>query len=408
MKEQRILSTREPNTPGETATPGRSLKARGQARAPAPVSASTPSKRPGQAPNSLLQSILNTEQFPSRLESTAKDRAPHPISKASQRPLAFDVCQVGAVLRTVLFVEAMTAVGMLYLSQGVSDWAVRLAQVTAGTLPATLLWLIVGCALKRPIGRLSWDGQYAAGAVLGALAGLFACALLSKLGIREVPWLAGMFTGAVLAASIVASLVWRMRGRTPAGTTARLAELQSRIRPHFLFNTLNSAITLVRQDPAKAELILEDLADLFHHALSDRGEASTVEQEIELARRYLEIEQVRFGTRLRVSWSLDPHANPATLPPLILQPLVENAVKHGVEPSPTGARLRVHTRVRGQMVVITVTNTVPSGQGKSGHGIALRNVRERLRLLHDLHGQFRCTRTDGMFQARVEVPLPSR
>ncbi|MDR2991629.1 MAG: histidine kinase [Burkholderiaceae bacterium] len=327
--------------------------------------------------------------------------------RSGARPLAFDVCQVGAVLRTVLYVEAVVAVGLLYVSQGVSDWAARLALLTAGALPATLLWLVAGCALKRSIARLSWRGQYAAGAVLGTVAGLFACAVLAMLGVRPMPWLAGMCTGAVLAVSVAASLVWRVRGRTPAGTTARLAELQSRIRPHFLFNTLNSAIALVRQDPAKAETILEDLADLFHHALSDQGEASTVAQEIELARRYLEIEQVRFGERLRVDWSLDQRASLASLPPLILQPLVENAVKHGVEPSPAGAQLRISSRVRNQMAVITVSNTVPSGQGAGGHGIALRNVRERLRLLHDLQGQFRCTRTIDSFQARIEVPLPN-
>ncbi|MDR0457834.1 MAG: sensor histidine kinase, partial [Burkholderiaceae bacterium] len=117
---------------------------------------------------------------------------------------------------------------------------------------------------------------------------------------------------------------------------------------------------------------------------------------------------VRFGERLHVAWSLDQRANPASLPPLILQPLVENAVKHGVEPSPEGAQLRISTRVHGQMAVITVTNTVPAGQGEGGHGIALRNVRERLSLLHDLHGQFRCSRTDDTFQARIEVPLPDR
>jgi two-component system sensor histidine kinase AlgZ len=328
--------------------------------------------------------------------------------RGGARPLAFDVCQVGAVLRTVLYVEAVVAVGLLYESQSVPDWTTRLALVSAGALPATLLWLVAGCALKRLIARLPWLGQYAAGAALGATAGLFACAAQAVLEVQPVPWLAGMCTGAVLAASVAASLVWRVRGRTPAGTTARLAELQSRIRPHFLFNTLNSAIALVRQDPAKAETILEDLADLFHHALSDQGEASTVAQEIELARRYLEIEQVRFGERLRVDWSLDQRAGTASLPPLILQPLVENAVKHGVEPSPAGAQLRISTRVRNQMAVITVSNTVPGGQGKGGHGIALRNVRERLRLLHDLHGQFRCTRTDDSFQARIEVPLPDR
>jgi two-component system sensor histidine kinase AlgZ len=322
------------------------------------------------------------------------------------RPLAFDVCQPGAVLRTVLYVEAVAAVAMMYVSVGVADWAERVLLVTAGALPATLLWLVIGCAFKRQIGRLPWNGQYAAGTVLGAVAGLFACAVLALFAMQPVPWLAGMCTGAVLAASVAASLVWRVRGRTPAGTTARLAELQSRIRPHFLFNTLNSAIALVRADPGKAETILEDLADLFHHALSDRGETSTVGQEIELARRYIEIEQVRFGQRLRVTWSLDQRANTASLPPLILQPLVENAVKHGVEPSPEGAQLRVSTRVRGEMAVITVANTVPAGQGEGGHGIALRNVRERLRLLHDLHGQFRCTRTEDSFQARIEVPLP--
>ena len=341
--------------------------------------------------------ILSTGKPPS---------ARHPA--APPGPLAFDVCQVGAVLRTVLYVEAVAAVGMLYAAQGLLDWTTRLALATAGALPATLLWLVAGCALKRPLARLPWGGQYAAGAVLGAAAGLFACAVLALLAVRPVPWLAGMCTGAVLAASVVASLIWRVRGRTPAGTTARLAELQSRIRPHFLFNTLNSAIALVRQDPAKAETILEDLADLFHHALSDRGEASTVGQEIELARRYLEIEQVRFGERLRINWSLDQRAAPASLPPLILQPLVENAVKHGVEPSPTGAQLRVSTRARGQMAVIIVANTIPAGHGAGGHGIALRNVRERLRLLHDLQGQFRCTRTEDSFQARIEVPLPDR
>jgi two-component system sensor histidine kinase AlgZ len=320
----------------------------------------------------------------------------------------FDVCQVGAVLRTVLFVEAVAAVGVLYQARGVTDWATGWALVTAGALPATLLWLVVGCAFKRPIGRLSWTGQAVVGTLLGAAAGLMACSLLALLMVQHVPWLAGMCSGAVLAASVVASLAWRVRGRTPAGTTARLAELQSRIRPHFLFNTLNSAITLVREDPVKAETILEDLADLFHHALSDQREASTVGQEIELARRYLEIEQVRFGERLRITWSLDQRAEAAHLPPLILQPLVENAVKHGVEPSAVGAQLRVSTRRRGQMAVITVTNTVPAGQGETGHGIALKNVHDRLRLLHDLHAQFCCTRTDDTFEARIEVPLSDR
>ena len=104
---------------------------------------------------------------------------------------------------------------------------------------------------------------------------------------------------------MMAALVLRARGQTPAATTARLEELQSRIRPHFLFNTLNSAIALVREEPAKAETMLEDLSELFRQALADPGESVTLADEIALAERYLAIEQVRFGDRLRVRWDLD-------------------------------------------------------------------------------------------------------
>jgi two-component system sensor histidine kinase AlgZ len=385
MTERRILSTQEQHT-ADTADAVAVLR-----QAPEDPSGTVVPAAPA----------LASSPAPQNRSARSAQRTPSPPA-----PLIFDVCQAGAVLRTVLFVEAVAAVGVLYKARGFADWTAGWALVTLGALPATLMWLVAGCACKRLIARLSWAGQYVAGTLLGAAAGLVACALLALLAMRPVPWLAGMCSGAVLAASIVASLAWRVRGRTPAGTTARLAELQSRIRPHFLFNTLNSAIALVREDPDKAETILEDLADLFHHALSDQGAPSTVGQEIELARRYLEIEQVRFGERLRIVWSLDQRAEAASLPPLILQPLVENAVKHGVEPSSTGAQLRVSTRRRGQMAVITVTNTVPAGHGKAGHGIALRNVRQRLRLLHDLHGQLRCKRDGDAFQARIEVPMP--
>jgi two-component system sensor histidine kinase AlgZ len=196
----------------------------------------------------------------------------------------------------------------------------------------------------------------------------------------------------------------RAKATVPAETTARLAELQSRIRPHFLFNTLNSAIALVREDPARAELVLEDLSDLFRHALAEQGGAVTLDKEVAIARAYLEIEQVRFGERLDVEWAIDPEAAKAKVPSLLLQPLVENAVKHGVEPSAIGAQVKVSTQRRGSVVVIKVTNTVPAGQGRPGHGIAQDNVRERLRLLHDVQAQFRTALKDGIYQVRVEVP----
>ena len=324
-------------------------------------------------------------------------------------PLVFDVCRAGVVLRAVLVVHAALAAALLFMTAGARDWLFALLLLLGGTLPATLLWLVTGCALKKPLARLPAAGQMAVGVSLGAAAGLVACALLLGLGAEGPPrWLASAAAGALLAAALTTALMWRVRGRTPAATTARLVELQSRIRPHFLFNTLNTAIALVRGEPEKAERVLEDLADLFRHALTESRDSATLAQEVELARRYLDIEQARFGQRLRVQWSIDPRTLAARLPPLILQPLVENAVKHGAEPSPDGAQVRISSQLRGHMAIIKVTNTVPPVQGsRKGHGIALGNVRDRLKLLHDLEGSFRTALANGIYQARLQVPMTS-
>jgi two-component system sensor histidine kinase AlgZ len=342
-------------------------------------------------------------------------RAAAGAGPGGRRALVFDACHVGVVLRAVLFVELVLGVGSLYIATSPTHWLATLALLTGGALPATLVWLITACSLKTVLQRLSMAQQYVAGVVLGALAGAYACLMLTLVGAAAAtpPWLASAATGALLAALLVAALVLRARGRTPAATTARLTELQSRIRPHFLFNTLNSAIALVREEPAKAESLLEDLSDLFRHALVEQGESVTLTEEITLARRYLGIEQVRFGKRLQVQWNLDPRTDSARLPPLLLQPLVENAVKHGVEPSARGGKLRVMTELRGSRVVVRITNTLPPKDTKSspdndapakGHGIALANVRARLALLHDVQGEFTAGVLDGLYQVRISLP----
>jgi two-component system, LytTR family, sensor histidine kinase AlgZ len=283
------------------------------------------------------------------------------------------------------------------------------ALITGGALPGTLLWLIITCSLKHQLQRLPRAGQYAAGVGLGFVAGLYASSmLLLAAALASPPWLASGMAGALLAAGLVAALEWRAKGRAPAATTAKLAELQSRIRPHFLFNTLNSAIALVRQEPARAEGLLEDLSDLFRAALAEHGESVTLAQEIELAKHYLSIEQVRFGERLQVQWQLDPAANPARLPPLLLQPLVENAVHHGVEPSPQGANIVIATRRENSKVVVTISNSLPvagtSTPSTKGNGIALKNVRDRLNLLHDLESSFHAGVKNGLYVVRIEMP----
>jgi len=327
--------------------------------------------------------------------------APVPPPRASM----FDVCHVGMVLRAVLFVEAVVGVGAMFDVNQAVDWLLRFSLITGAVLPATLAWLIAVCALKSRLNRLEPSRQWLVGIALGASAGLYGCGLLALMGLLpSAPWWASAAAGALLSAMVLAGLFWRAKARTPAATTARLAELQARIRPHFLFNTLNSAIALVRAEPAKAESVLEDLSELFRHALADPAESVTLGQEITLAQRYLAIEQIRFGARLQVQWSLDARADQAKLPPLLLQPLVENAVRHGVEPSASGAQIKISTVRRGSTVVIKVTNSTPAGAGERGHGLALANARERLALLHDVQAHFKTAFKDGVFQVRLEIP----
>ena len=321
------------------------------------------------------------------------------------RPSMFDACHVGVVLRAVLFVQSVVGVGAMFVASQPFDWLLRFSLLTGGVLPATLAWLIAACGLKARLARLKPSGQWLAGISLGALAGLYGCGLLSFMELLQpAPWLASAAAGALLSGMLLAGLFWRARARTPAATAARLAELQSRIRPHFLFNTLNSAIALVRAEPLKAEAVLEDLSELFRSALADPAESVILGQEITLAKRYLAIEKVRFGDRLQISWQLDGNAMQARLPPLLLQPLVENAIKHGVEPSATGAQVKISTERRGGVVVVKVSNTTPAGVGERGNGLALANVRERLKLLHDVQARFQTVHKEGVFQVRLELP----
>lgn len=324
-----------------------------------------------------------------------------PISRASM----FDACHVGVVLRAVLFAEAVTGVGAMFGAAQPLDWLLRFSLLTAGVLPATLAWLIAACALKARLNPLAPRLQWLAGIVLGMGAGLYGCGLLALMDLfQPSPWWASAAAGALLSAMLLAGLFWRNKARTPAATAARLAELQSRIRPHFLFNTLNSAIALVRAEPRQAEAVLEDLSELFRSALADPTESVTLGQEITLAERYLAIEKIRFGERLQVQWSLDPLASGAMLPPLLLQPLVENAIRHGVEPSAHGAQVKISTLRRGSMVVVKVTNSTPGGSGERGNGLALANVRDRLLLLHDVQARFQTVSKDSIFQVRLEFP----
>lgn len=321
---------------------------------------------------------------------------------------ADSACAVGTVLRAVLAVEAVVAVASLWGEVTPTAWLMRAAWLTSFALPGALIWVLGRCAWQKLAPVRHGGLRVGRDVVLGGAAGAYAQALAvwaEPLGAAS--WVASVVSGAALAAVLGLLLHWRERARAPAATAARLGELQARIRPHFLFNTLNSAITLVRADPQRAERLLEDLSDLFRAALADSGTSVTLADEVALARRYLDIEQARFGERLRVQWLIDPSADAARLPPLLLQPLVENAVRHGVEPSAGGGDVRIQTERVGDGVRVSIVNTLPAQAepaGAPGHGLALDNVRQRLSLLHDVQASLRTLRHADRFEVVMAFP----
>ncbi len=383
---------------------------------PAPPAHDQATTQPAHRPSSLWPdstrpaSPSSSSFAPTRFDPLDEERA----QMKAQAAAAFDVCHPALALRAVLLVQAVLAVVALAGARTVAEWGSRQATLAFGGVAATLLWLVLVCALRRPLRDLpvAWRGGIVLG--VGAAAALLAWWPLAWASLAEVPpGGAGLRVAALaLAGAGFAALLWawldlRARIWHPANAAARLAELQSRIRPHFLFNALNTALALVRVDPARAETVLEDLAQLFRVALAEVGASVSLEEEIELARRYLAIEEVRFGPRLRVHWHIDARAHAARVPPLVLQPLVENAVRHGIEPAARGGEVTVRAQVQRGQVVLTVSNTLGAADdppGSPGHGMALHNVRERLRLLHDVAAQCDVWREEDRFHVRITLP----
>ena len=326
---------------------------------------------------------------------------------------AFDVCRGALALRTLLAVNGAVLLAVLVGAHNAEQALAALGPAVTSALHGTVAWLAIVCALREQLVRLAPMPRGGALVALGALLAPLSCLPLFWLELlepRPLRLVALPLIGASLALVMALWLQWREAQRRPADARARLAELQSRIRPHFLFNTLNTAVSLVRIDPVRAESVLEDLAELFRVALANSDSSGSVSlgSELELARRYLAIEQLRFGERLQLEWQLDPAVVGARLPPLVLQPLLENAVRHGVEPADAGGLVRVRTRSRLGRVEITIDNTVGTTASRPGHGLALANVRERLHLLYDLDAQFEVRERDGLFRVRIVVPLTGK
>jgi two-component system sensor histidine kinase AlgZ len=189
---------------------------------------------------------------------------------------------------------------------------------------------------------------------------------------------------------------------------SRIDALQARIRPHFLFNSMNTIASLTRSDPRRAEVAVEDLADLFRASLSDSERLLTLEKELELSRIYERIESLRLGDRLKVDWDVADLPMQALLPGLTIQPLLENAIYHGIEPLGDGGTVTITGRREGEEIEISVSNPIkPSSADEShrGHRIAMENIRERLRLAFDGRGALEVAQAADRYSVTVRFPV---
>jgi two-component system sensor histidine kinase AlgZ len=332
-----------------------------------------------------------------------------------------DFCNVRLVFAVVIMAELLAFVLVLVTPGLLGDrWS------DLGVISLFLQWIALTSAallcLARPL--LSRLGN-AAAVLISYLLVLLVTALLSEaafwlmvhssiLASTDGDWhavflLRCLGVSAVITAVILRYLFvqhqWRRQLQTEA--RARVAALQARIRPHFLFNSMNTIAALTRSDPDGAEEAIQDLSDLFRAALDSADERATLDAELTLARRYLNIEALRLGERLAVEWDMDALPLDVKVPPLILQPLLENAIYHGIEPLAGGGTIRISGAAANGRVEIRVSNPV-AGQAvagrKQGNRIAQENIRQRLQLAFGERAGLETQQHDGHYQVTLRFP----
>ncbi len=198
---------------------------------------------------------------------------------------------------------------------------------------------------------------------------------------------------------------WSLHVRAEA--RSRINALQARIRPHFFFNSMNTIASLTRSNPSRAEEAVADLADLFRATMRDSEEPYRMSQELDLCKTYLRMEELRLGDRLTVQWQIDDALMPAIVPSLSIQPLLENAIHHGIEPLDGGGVVLVTGELSSDDLVVTVTNPVTDMTGRfirPGNRLALENIRERLTLAYGERGRVDVSEEEGRYTVTLRFP----
>jgi len=315
-------------------------------------------------------------------------------------------CHLGVNLRIALTVEAALVAGVVARAPDVPAFWAEFIALSALAQPALLLTLLVLCAAGRWLRGLPYRAGVGSTLALGVVAPVLAAWWLSPLlGGQPVSLVALAVFSLLLGAGLLAYFNLRARALSPAITEARLQALQARIRPHFLFNSLNAVLSLVRSDPLRAERALENMADLFRALMGNARQLAPLEDEVALIRAYLELEQLRLGDRLQVVWHIGNMPGDALIPPLVVQPLVENAVYHGIEPLAEGGEISLNIYRSADKVHIVVRNPIASEAGHhKGNRIALDNIRERLLLHFDLDAQLKLEPLGAVYQVHIVIP----
>ena len=316
-------------------------------------------------------------------------------------------CNLGVMLRSLLIANLFVLAAAFARASTLEGAAREFLMIAALCEPLLIVSLVVLCGARRMLHAMGYFTSMVAIAAFEVLAAWLIASAGAQFmpGDRTMPFAHLALLTLFVTGCLLAYFDLRARALSPAIAEARIQALQARIRPHFLYNSINAVLSLIRSEPRRAERALEDMADLFRVLMSDNRTLAPIASEVELARQYLAIESLRLGERLKVTWRIDAMPGDALVPPLLLQPLVENAVYHGIEPSPDGGEIAIDVGVSNGQLHMTLTNPLPAESRHSGgNKMALANIRERLQLHFDAEASMNSEAKDGIYRVTIRMP----